>query len=470
MSVDLVANVVIAGVLTGLVYGLMALGLSVIFGVVRVVNFAHGEMMTVAMYAATLLFGALKLDPFLAMLPVAAAFFVLGYALQKGLINPFITRPEHSQFMLLVALAIILVNGMLLVFGPDARNVQVDYQLESFELGRILVDKARLYAAGAGVVKGARFVFFLQKNSHWKSHQGLRRQSPRREGGRPGREAPLRPHLRPGLRLPRGRGLRDGGAGRRHAGARALLHPARLRHRDRRRPGLDGRGPGRRRADRRLRGARRAIHRAFCQEHVQLWTFDSCLALPPSRFPREKAMNSASAALAVLAVLLMIFPWLAGPYALSVATLILYFAFTGQAWNVMMGFAGQLSLGHSIYVGVAAYAAGAMFYRWGIGPWAGLWVAIALCVALGLAIGFLAFRFGISGVYFALLTIAFAEFTRIGFDHLDWLGGPGGMFLKVAQRDSIDLLNFRGPPMMYYYAMLVLAASAFIACFLLLKS
>ena len=53
-----------------------------------------------------------------------------------------------------------------------------------------------------------------------------------------------------------------------------------------------------------------------------------------------------------------------------------------------------------------------------------------LCVALGLVIGFLAFRFGISGVYFALLTIAFAEFTRIGFDHLDWLGGPGGMFLQ----------------------------------------
>jgi branched-chain amino acid transport system permease protein len=141
----------------------MALGLSVIFGVVRVVNFAHGEMMTVAMYAATLLFGALKLDPFLAMLPVAAAFFVLGYALQKGLINPFITRPEHSQFMLLVALAIILVNGMLLVFGPDARNVQVDYQLESFELGRILVDKARLYAAGAAVVTAAGLFFFFRK-------------------------------------------------------------------------------------------------------------------------------------------------------------------------------------------------------------------------------------------------------------------------------------------------------------------
>jgi branched-chain amino acid transport system permease protein len=161
VSFDLVANVIIAGVLTGLVYGLMALGLSVIFGVVRVVNFAHGEMMTIAMYAATVLFAALKLDPFLAALPVAAAFFVFGYALQAGLINPFITRPEHSQFMLLVAVAIILVNAMLMLFGPDARNVQVDYQLESFELGKILVDKARFYAACAAVVTAAAlFAFF----------------------------------------------------------------------------------------------------------------------------------------------------------------------------------------------------------------------------------------------------------------------------------------------------------------------
>jgi branched-chain amino acid transport system permease protein len=161
LSLDLVVNVVIAGLLTGLVYGLMALGLSVIFGVVRVVNFAHGEMMTIAMYAATVLFAALNLDPFLAVLPVAVAFFVFGYVLQAGLINPFITRPEHSQFMLLVAVAIVLVNALLMIFGPGARNVQVDYQLESFEFGKVLVDKARLYAALLAVAAAAAlFAFF----------------------------------------------------------------------------------------------------------------------------------------------------------------------------------------------------------------------------------------------------------------------------------------------------------------------
>jgi branched-chain amino acid transport system permease protein len=128
---------------------------------VRVVNFAHGEMMTVAMYAATVLFAGLGLDPFLCVAPVAVAFFVFGYALQRGLINRFITRPEHSQFMLLVAVAVITANALLMAFGPSARSVQVDYQLESFEIGGVLVDKARLYAALAAVATAAGlFAFF----------------------------------------------------------------------------------------------------------------------------------------------------------------------------------------------------------------------------------------------------------------------------------------------------------------------
>jgi branched-chain amino acid transport system permease protein len=180
--------------------------------------------------------------------------------------------------------------------------------------------------------------------------------------------------------------------------------------------------------------------------------------------PRAKLL------LGVLGLFLLALPNIVNPYILSVATLILYLAYTGQAWNVMMGFAGQLSLGHSLYVGVGAYASAALFVHYGIGPWAGIWLSIALCVALGAAIGFLAFRFGISGVYFALLTIAFCEFTRVGFDHLQWTGGSGGLFLKVAQRDQIDLANFRGPPAMYYYGMLFLAVSALVFCHFLLKS
>ena len=147
---DIYLNVAVSGLLTGLVYGLMALGLSVIFGVVRVVNFAHGEMMTIAMYVAIVLFAAFKLDPLVMLVPIAALLFALGYLMQVGLINPFINRPEHAQFMLLIAVAIILVNGLLIVFGPDARSVQTSYAFDSFQFGPLIVDATKVYAGCRG--------------------------------------------------------------------------------------------------------------------------------------------------------------------------------------------------------------------------------------------------------------------------------------------------------------------------------
>ena len=161
MPFDVYLNVAVSGVLTGLVYGLMALGLSVIFGVVRVVNFAHGEMMSIAMYIAVVLFSQFHLDPLIMLLPIAAVLFVFGYALQAMLINPFITRPEYSQFLLLVALAIIIVNVLLIIFGPDARSVQTSYAFDSFQIGPLIVDATKVYAAIAAVVfAAALFAFF----------------------------------------------------------------------------------------------------------------------------------------------------------------------------------------------------------------------------------------------------------------------------------------------------------------------
>jgi branched-chain amino acid transport system permease protein len=158
---EIYLNVAVSGLLTGLVYGLMALGLSVIFGVVRVVNFAHGEMMTIAMYMAVVLFTGWRLDPLVMMAPIAAVLFVLGYAMQRGFINPFINRPEHSQFMLLVAVALIMVNGLLIVFGPDAQGVQTSYSFASFALGPLIVDANKLYAGIAALaVAAALFAFF----------------------------------------------------------------------------------------------------------------------------------------------------------------------------------------------------------------------------------------------------------------------------------------------------------------------
>src|ERR1044071_5185334 len=131
-----VANAAVSGVLTGTVYGLMALGLSAIFGVIRLVNFAHGELMTLAMYAAVVAFQGLALDPFVTIFVAAAVFAGGGYLLQRAFLNRF-------------ALSIVVATLLLLGFGPDARSVQTSYQLDSFELGPLLVDKVRVYGAAA---------------------------------------------------------------------------------------------------------------------------------------------------------------------------------------------------------------------------------------------------------------------------------------------------------------------------------
>jgi branched-chain amino acid transport system permease protein len=136
----------------------------------------------------------------------------------------------------------------------------------------------------------------------------------------------------------------------------------------------------------------------------------------------------------------------------------------------MMGFAGQLSLGHAIYVGLGAYSAAVLYVDFGIPPWIGMFAAIAIAAACGALIGYLAFRFGVGGVYFAILTIAFAEFARIGFDHFGWVGGSAGFFLPVANYARNDLWNLRGNPTMFYYVMLALTAAAFALCHVLLRS
>ncbi|MBV8537054.1 MAG: branched-chain amino acid ABC transporter permease, partial [Alphaproteobacteria bacterium] len=146
------------------------------------------------------------------------------------------------------------------------------------------------------------------------------------------------------------------------------------------------------------------------------------------------------------------------------------FAYLGQAWNIMMGFAGQLSLGHALYFGLGAYASAALYAKYGVSPWLGMAVGAALAAAAGAVIGSLGFRFRIGGVYFAVLTIAFAEFTRILFDHIDWIGGTAGFFLPVSNRTSDDLWMLRGAPTMFYYVWLAGAVGSLVLCRALLSS
>jgi len=179
---------------------------------------------------------------------------------------------------------------------------------------------------------------------------------------------------------------------------------------------------------------------------------------------RERALTT------VFFAALLLAPLVADRYLLSVLTLILYFAYVGQAWNLMMGFAGQLSLGHALYVGLGAYVAALLWVYFGIGPWLGVFAAIVVAVAFGAFIALLGFRFGVEGVYFALLTIAFAEFTRIGFDHLGFAGGSGGLFLPYEEKRLGEWWNLRGGQLLFYYVALLLASGAVVLVARLTKS
>jgi len=137
-------------------------------------------------------------------------------------------------------------------------------------------------------------------------------------------------------------------------------------------------------------------------------------------------------ALAALLVLLALPAWL-NSYAITVFIFIFFYAFLGQAWNIVGGYAGQLSAGHAAFVGIGAYASAVLSAQAGLTPWLGMLVGGVLSAGLGTLVGYLGFRFGLRGFYFVLLTVAFAEVCRIVTLNTEAMGGalepgetPGG--------------------------------------------
>ena len=162
-------------------------------------------------------------------------------------------------------------------------------------------------------------------------------------------------------------------------------------------------------------------------------------------------------------------PALAGDAIVSIATLVLMFALYGQAWNLMMGYVGQLSLGHGLYIGLGAYAVALACGEHGLSPWLGILIGAVASAAMAAVVAFVGFRFSVRGIYFTLLTIAVAEMMRMGFDNWSYVGGTGGYFLKSAA-DSHPLLSLRGGSSFFYFAFLVLTALAFFASAALMRS
>jgi branched-chain amino acid transport system permease protein len=149
--VELYANVVINGLLIGAIYALIATGLTIIFGVMRVVNFAHGEMVVIGMYVGYVLWKYLGLPP-LASVPVAMlAMFLFGYAFQRVVGNGFVDKPQHVQFVLYVGLALVITGIHAILFGPDPRGIESADSFATYTIGPLRIDAARLRAAIAAL-------------------------------------------------------------------------------------------------------------------------------------------------------------------------------------------------------------------------------------------------------------------------------------------------------------------------------
>jgi branched-chain amino acid transport system permease protein len=170
----------------------------------------------------------------------------------------------------------------------------------------------------------------------------------------------------------------------------------------------------------------------------------------------------ALAAAGAVAVLLALPAVLSG-YAITIFILIFFYAYLAQAWNILGGYAGQLSAGHAAFVGIGGYTSALLFER-GVTPWLGMFVGAALAAVLGAVIGYLGFRFGLRGFYFVLLTVAFAEICRILASNVEAVGGAIGLYITFT--GDPRHFQFRDPRAYYYIALALMLLATGVAALL----
>jgi len=154
---------VLSGLLVGGVYALIGIGLTIIFGVMRVINFAHGDLLMLGMYATWWIFTKTHLDPYLALVLVVPLMFLVGAFLQRAFINRVLNALPQNQILLTIGLGLIMSNTMMLAFTSDYRILTTSYSSASFDVAGLSVSQPLLYSfVITAVITGALF-WFLQR-------------------------------------------------------------------------------------------------------------------------------------------------------------------------------------------------------------------------------------------------------------------------------------------------------------------
>ncbi|NQU16181.1 MAG: branched-chain amino acid ABC transporter permease [Desulfobacteraceae bacterium] len=169
MDVTLPLQLGIQGILMGGIYGLIAVGLSLIFGVMGIINFAHGPMIVIGMYVSYWILALLGIDPYISMLITAAAIFVLGYFIQSTVVNRILDYPEAMQVVPLVSIGLVLENMALLFWGPDHRSPETALGLKTIWMGPVMIDVSRFMAFGLAILITLAIFIFLKRSNLGKS-------------------------------------------------------------------------------------------------------------------------------------------------------------------------------------------------------------------------------------------------------------------------------------------------------------
>jgi branched-chain amino acid transport system permease protein len=151
LSPAILISAILNGVLTGAVYALIALGLTLIYGVLHIINFAHGALLTAALFAAFFAHKLLGLDPYLAALGLTPLFFALGYGLQRFIIGPAAHGEDRNILLVTLGIAVVIENGLVYLFRSDTRTINVPYAFEVVDLGVAFPALPRVIAFGAVV-------------------------------------------------------------------------------------------------------------------------------------------------------------------------------------------------------------------------------------------------------------------------------------------------------------------------------
>jgi branched-chain amino acid transport system permease protein len=162
-DVDILFPAVLNGLTTGAVYALVALGLTLIYGVLHIINFAHGAALMMALYGVYFLKQAFGIDPYLALLPMVAVMFVAGYALQRGIINRASHGKDENILLVTLGLSIVLENIALLAFKSDTRTIETSYTLSTVAIGPAMIAVSKLVAFAGALVTSAVLLWIVRR-------------------------------------------------------------------------------------------------------------------------------------------------------------------------------------------------------------------------------------------------------------------------------------------------------------------